>query len=174
MKSFFALFLAVVLGALGAHAQNCTVTGTVRDGLSGDPLVGAYVRAGDLFAATDIDGRYEIVLPSGKRDITFSYIGYAAKTVSTTLTGSTQTVNARLESLILEEAIVAADIAIDRKTPVAFTNVLPAQIQEELAGRDLPLILNSTPGVYATQQGGGDGDARVTIRGLISGPSRKT
>ena len=62
MKSFFALFLAVVLGALGAHAQNCTVTGTVRDGLSGDPLVGAYVRAGDLFAATDIDGRYEICL----------------------------------------------------------------------------------------------------------------
>jgi len=166
MKSFFALFLAVVLGALGAHAQNCTVTGTVRDGLSGDPLVGAYVRAGDLFAATDIDGRYEIVLPSGKRDITFSYIGYAAKTVSTTLTGSAQTVNARLESLILEEAIVAADIAIDRKTPVAFTNILPAQIQEELAGRDLPLILNSTPGVYATQQGGGDGDARVTIRGF--------
>ncbi|MGB1671519.1 MAG: TonB-dependent receptor plug domain-containing protein, partial [Flavobacteriales bacterium] len=166
MKSFFALFLALVLGALGAHAQNCTVTGTVRDGLSGDPLVGAYVRAGDLFAATDIDGRYEIVLPSGKRDITFSYIGYAAKTVSTTLTGSAQTVNARLESLILEEAIVAADIAIDRKTPVAFTNVLPAQIQEELAGRDLPLILNSTPGVYATQQGGGDGDARVTIRGF--------
>ena len=30
-------------------------------------------------------------------------------------------------------------LAIDRKTPVAFTNVLPAQIQEELAGRDLPL-----------------------------------
>ena len=72
----------------------------------------------------------------------------------------------RDRSLILEEAIVAADIAIDRKTPVAFTNVLPAQIQEELAGRDLPLILNSTPGVYATQQGGGDGDARVTIRGF--------
>ncbi|MCK4745454.1 MAG: TonB-dependent receptor plug domain-containing protein, partial [Bacteroidales bacterium] len=31
---------------------------------------------------------------------------------------------------------------------------------------DLPLILNSTPGVYATQQGGGDGDARITIRGF--------
>ena len=74
--------------------------------------------------------------------------------------------NVKLESLILEEAIVAADIAIDRKTPVAFTNVLPAQIQEELAGRDLPLVLNTTPGVYATQQGGGDGDARVTIRGF--------
>ena len=27
-------------------------------------------------------------------------------------------------------------------------------------------MLNTTPGVYATQQGGGDGDARVTIRGF--------
>ena len=28
------------------------------------------------------------------------------------------------------------------------------------------MILNSTPGVYATQTGGGDGDARITIRGF--------
>ena len=28
------------------------------------------------------------------------------------------------------------------------------------------MVLNSTPGVYATQQGGGDGDARITIRGF--------
>jgi outer membrane cobalamin receptor len=28
------------------------------------------------------------------------------------------------------------------------------------------MILNSTPGVYATQSGGGDGDARITIRGF--------
>ena len=30
------------------------------------------------------------------------------------------------------------------------------------------MILNSTPGVYATSQGGGDGDARVSIRGFNS------
>jgi hypothetical protein len=28
------------------------------------------------------------------------------------------------------------------------------------------MVLNSTPGVYATQQGGGDGDARINIRGF--------
>jgi iron complex outermembrane receptor protein len=30
------------------------------------------------------------------------------------------------------------------------------------------MLLNKTPGVYATQQGGGDGDASVTIRGFSS------
>ncbi|MCX6267768.1 MAG: TonB-dependent receptor plug domain-containing protein [Bacteroidetes bacterium] len=58
------------------------------------------------------------------------------------------------------------DIAKTRETPVAFSSVQPIQLQEELAARDIPMILNKTPGVYATQQGGGDGDARINIRGF--------
>ena len=34
------------------------------------------------------------------------------------------------------------------------------KIEKELAGQEIPMLLNSTPGVYATQQGGGDGDVR--------------
>jgi outer membrane cobalamin receptor len=49
---------------------------------------------------------------------------------------------------------------------VAFTNIDPVKIKEELAGQDLPMLLNSTPGVYATQQGGGAGDTRINIRGF--------
>ncbi len=167
MKSLLSLALAVGVGLFSAaYGQNCTLSGVVKDGLTGDPLIGAYVVSGDDITATDIDGRYTLGLPVGETVISFSYIGYEAQEKQIDLKGATATLNATLSSLILSEAVVAADVAIDRKTPVAFTNVLPAQIQEELAGRDLPLILNSTPGVYATQQGGGDGDARVTIRGF--------
>jgi len=45
-------------------------------------------------------------------------------------------------------------------------NLTSGKIEERLAGQDIPMILNSTPGVYATEQGGGDGDARITIRGF--------
>ena len=167
MKSLLALVLAIGLGLFSAaFGQNCAVTGLVKDGFTGEPLIGAYVMSGEAIVPTDIDGRYSLSLPQGECTISFSYIGYEAAEKKVVLTGAAMTVNAKLESLVLGEAVVAADLAIDRKTPVAFTNVLPAQIQEELAGRDLPLILNSTPGVYATQQGGGDGDARVTIRGF--------
>ena len=167
MKSLLALALAIGLGLFSAaFGQNCNVTGLVQDGFTGEPLIGAYVMSGEAIVPTDIDGRYSLSLPQGEATISFSYIGYEAAEKKVVLTGASMTVNAQLESLVLGEAVVAADLAIDRKTPVAFTNVLPAQIQEELAGRDLPLILNSTPGVYATQQGGGDGDARVTIRGF--------
>ncbi|MDB4563959.1 carboxypeptidase-like regulatory domain-containing protein [Flavobacteriales bacterium] len=167
MKSFIALALAIGMGMLSVvFGQNCTVSGVVSDGFTGEALIGAYVKSGDAIAPTDIDGRYELSLPQGTQTIVFSYIGYEPLQREVQLIGSEKTVNVKLESLVLSAAVVAADLAIDRKTPVAFTNVLPAQIQEELAGRDLPLILNSTPGVYATQQGGGDGDARVTIRGF--------
>jgi hypothetical protein len=57
-------------------------------------------------------------------------------------------------------------MAIGRRTPVAFSDISSIKIKEELASRDLPMILNTTPGVYATQSGGGDGDARVNIRGF--------
>ena len=153
-------------GGLEASAQLCKVEGNVSDAISGEALIGAYIKVGDQVVATDFDGGFDIDLPRGVVELEVSYIGYESQRREVNCDGATTFVSFALETLLMKEAIVATDIAIDRKTPVAFTNVLPAQIQEELAGRDLPMVLNTTPGVYATQQGGGDGDARVTIRGF--------
>ena len=168
MKSLKHWGLALVALCMGvtSHAQLCTVNGVVEDALTGDPLIGAYVKSGNAVVATDYDGVFTMAVPKGEALIEVSYIGYESQSRQVTCEGSGTSVRFRMETLIMKEAVVSADVVISRKTPVAFTNVLPAQIQEELAGRDLPLVLNTTPGVYATQQGGGDGDARVTIRGF--------
>lgn len=160
------LALAALCLGLTSHAQLCTVKGVVEDALTGDPLIGAYVKYGNAVVATDFDGLFSMAVPKGEGLIEVSYIGYDSQSRKITCEGAETSVRFRMETLIMKEAVVSADMVISRKTPVAFTNVLPAQIQEELAGRDLPLVLNTTPGVYATQQGGGDGDARVTIRGF--------
>ena len=159
---------AVVLWACAttAAAQLCTINGVIEDALTGEPLIGAYVKSGNAVVATDFDGVFAMPVPKGVATLEVSYIGYASQVRQVECEGASTSVRFRMETLIMEEAVVSADVVISRKTPVAFTNVLPAQIQEELAGRDLPLVLNTTPGVYATQQGGGDGDARVTIRGF--------
>ena len=39
-------------------------------------------------------------------------------------------------------------------------------MEVRLGSQDIPMILNTTPSVYATQQGGGAGDARINIRGF--------
>lgn len=149
-----------------ASAQRCVINGAVEDALTGDPLIGAYVKAGDEIIATDFDGKFSFPVPAGVITVEVSYIGYSSQSRQVPCNGTEGFARFKMETLIMQEAVVSADVVISRKTPVAFTNVLPAQIQEELAGRDLPLVLNTTPGVYATQQGGGDGDARVTIRGF--------
>lgn len=149
-----------------ASAQRCVINGAVEDALTGDPLIGAYVKAGDEIIATDFDGKFSFPVPAGVITVEVSYIGYSSQSRQVPCNSTEGFARFKMETLIMQEAVVSADVVISRKTPVAFTNVLPAQIQEELAGRDLPLVLNTTPGVYATQQGGGDGDARVTIRGF--------
>ena len=59
-----------------------------------------------------------------------------------------------------------ADIAKDRKTPVAVSTIKEAQIIEKLGNQEFPEILNSTPSVYATKGGGGFGDSRINVRGF--------
>ena len=60
------------------------------------------------------------------------------------------------------------DIAKDRKTPVAVSNIKAAQIVERVGNQELVEILNTTPSVYATKSGGGFGDSGITLRGFES------
>jgi len=52
------------------------------------------------------------------------------------------------------------------KTPVAHTTVGKAEMEFRLGSQDIPMALSTTPSVYATQQGGGAGDARINVRGF--------
>ena len=61
------------------------------------------------------------------------------------LSGASITLNFEMNTLLLREAEVVTDIAIERETPVAFSNIKPIQIQEELGSQPIPMILNSTP-----------------------------
>ena len=54
----------------------------------------------------------------------------------------------------------------DETSPVAYTNVSKEEMEVRLGSQDIPMILNTTPSVYATQQGGGAGDARINVRGF--------
>jgi outer membrane cobalamin receptor len=68
----------------------------------------------------------------------------------------------------IEEVVLTgvADIAKDRKTPVAVSTIKEAQIVERLGNQEFPEILNTTPSVYATKGGGGFGDSKLNIRGF--------
>ncbi len=158
---FFGLLLPLSLFSQGL------VEGRVTDELSGETLIGVnLVYSAGKGTVTDINGYYSISLAPGEYDITASYVGYQPETKHVVVTSGKVTVDFEMKTLMLNEVEVVGDMALSRQTPVAFSTITPVKLQEELASQDIPMILNTTPGVYATQQGGGDGDARINIRGF--------
>ena len=161
-----AVILVILFYAFGLSAQT-TLKGKVTDAKTGESLIGATIIYGKgQGTATDFDGNYSLLIQEGERNIKVSYVGYQAITQTVAIKEKFQVLDFKLKTTLLNEVQVVADIAIDRETPVAFSTIPIKKINEELASQDIPMVLNSTPGVYATQSGGGDGDARITIRGF--------
>ena len=165
LKSFIAA-AALVIGALTVTAQTGTLTGVISDAITGEALIQATVRIADSGVATDFDGKYAVSLPYGSHEITVQYIGYESQTRTIEVNRDLVQVNFKLSTIVLQEAQVVVDVAIERETPVAFSNIKPVQIQEELGSQPIPMILNSTPGVYATQAGSDDNGPSISIRGF--------
>jgi len=167
LKSFFLLIPLLSLSLISS-AQEGILSGTVRDALSGETLPSAFV----LWAnkekgqAVDATGKFSISLPFGQYEFIVTAVGYEEVKKTISITKKEYSIDFDLIQTMQKEIIISADIAIGRTVPVAFSNIGLKRIEEELAGRELATLANTTPGTYATRAGGGDGDARVTIRGF--------
>ena len=158
--------LGCLLSLQLAAQQTGTLTGVVSDAVTGEALIQASVLLGNAGVATDFDGKFTLSLPYGDHEITVQYIGYESQKRTVTIDRALVQANFKLSTIVLQEAEVIADVAIERETPVAFSNIKPVQIQEELGSQPIPMILNSTPGVYATQAGSDDNGPSISIRGF--------
>jgi len=143
------------------------VTGFVGNGE--EPLVGAnvVVEGTELGGVTDAEGKFVIETGTGTFDLTASYIGYVSQTKSVRVGDIVGSVSFDLETdVVTLTALEVLASRADETTPVAYTNVSKEEMEVRLGSQDIPMILNTTPSVYATQQGGGAGDARINVRGF--------
>jgi hypothetical protein len=158
--------LGILLLPAAIFAQG--LSGKVTDAGTGEPLVGAnvVVEGTDLGTASLEDGTYSIQVGDGSYTVTASVIGYASSTASVDVSGDA-TLDFGLSVSAVE--LSALEVLASRaggKTPVAYTTVDKEELEFRLGSQDLPMSLNTTPSVYATQQGGGAGDARINVRGF--------
>ena len=155
-------------------AQN-TFFGNVKDDVTGEAVIGARIlitskeNETTLKAKTDYNGNFKFEnLATGVYQVQLAMISFDTirKTVNInkpmvernfTMGGSQELEEIRLISNLVKD---------NQNVPVAITKISLQKITEELASRDLPMLLNGTAGVYATQTGGGDGDARINVRGF--------
>ncbi len=164
--TLFALMLPILL--LGANGY---VEGQVVDDKTGEPLSAANVilEGTTIGSVSDIEGYYTIIdVPEGDYMVSIQFIGY--ETVSKevkVVAGEKVKVNFSLKSVTLEmDALEVLASRANKSTPVAYSNVEKEEMELRLGSQDIPMILNTTPSVYSTQQGGGAGDARVSVRGF--------
>lgn len=162
------LFLFVIF--TGSMFAQYTVSGKITDAQTGSPIPGAnvYIQALNTGAATDANGMYEIMaVPEGTYEIRASFVGFVTMVENISVTSDlTKNFRLREKAVLLGETVVQATKARLRETPVAFSEVEGRELEFKLSSRDVPNILETTPGVYATQQGGGAGDTRLHVRGF--------
>ena len=173
MKFAFSLLLVGFISS--SIAQIGSLTGEISENLTGQKIVGAKISLQSqktdqktYRTLTNNDGVYSIdEIDPGNYTVAITVLSFDTLKRDLSISSGENTENFIIGgSQELEEVKVIGNLVVDRKTPVAVTRISTKQLNEELGSRDLPMILNSSPGVYATQQGGGDGDARITIRGF--------
>lgn len=165
MRRKLSFLLLAVICSFSALAQS-VIKGTVVDKDSKEPLIGVSVfsEASKTGTSTDFDGTFTLNVPTVSGKLVFTYVGYKAKEINAS--ANVGTVEMESDAVGLQDIVVTSSVAIRRKTPVAISVIEPEVLEAKLSTQEFPEILKSTPGVYATKQGGGFGDSRLNIRGF--------
>lgn len=170
MKTLYSKFLLLLLMLpLTALAQS-TVTGTVRDNASGQPLPGVNVtvEGTTIGTQTDMDGNYTLSnVASGSR-IVFSFLGFATNTVDYNGQSSLDVTLAE-DAQLLNEVVVIGYGSV-RKTD-ATGSVTTVGTREFNRGANVTpenLIQGRVAGVTINQTGQPGAGAQIRIRGGAS------
>lgn len=165
------LLFVLLLAGFSTVAQ--TVSGTIIDGETEEPLIGATIRVEGTSTgtATDLDGGFTFEAPTGEQTLIVSYVGYIKQEIPVDIqSGSNDlgTIALQSNAIGLQEIKIVSNYARDRETPVSISTIEPQEIEAKISSKEFPELLNSTPSVYATKGSGGYGDGRINMRGFDS------
>jgi hypothetical protein len=170
IKSFSLSFAVLFLISVVAFGQEkVTLNGYVRDVSNGEELIGVTVYIPKMSAGTVTNpyGFYSLTLPKGTYEIQFSYVGYAAQTVTVDLQGDVErNVDMLSETTVMQEVTVT-DKRVDE-------NVVSLQMSKNTLDmnrvRKLPALFGEVdiikniqmlPGVISA----GEGTSTFYVRG---------
>jgi hypothetical protein len=142
------LFLLPLLCLSWAASAAGVVHGTVVDAQTKEPLPGVTVVIDGtaMGSAAGLDGSFSLTTPGGNVSLTFRCIGYKEQTINMTVAGAgitMETVEMERDVIELQGAVVTANVAIRRKTPVALSVVSAEDIEEKLSNKEFPEILKN-------------------------------
>ena len=144
-----------------------TIGGTIIDADSSEPLIGVSIlEVGTTNGiVTDLDGNFSLTVQEDAR-LQLSYVGYETREIKVGKRTHLGTIELKPEAVGLQDITVTGQIAIQRKTPIAVSQVTALEIEERLGGGEFVEVLKNTPGVHANSNGGSWGDSEIWMRGF--------
>ena len=175
MKKKIFLFMAMLLAAVTAMAQNVSITGKVADS-NGEPLIGVsvFVRGTTIGTMTDAEGTFALEVPAGA-SIEVSSVGFVTQTIAV---GDQRKFDIVLEddNELLEATVVIGYGSVKRTNftgSVQTHNVAESAVSAVPRTNPLEMLRGIATGVQMAQSGVAGADQSVTVRGQksISGGS---
>jgi len=163
------LIAILSVASLSVNAQKFTYSGTVKDSLSGEALIGASVWIPEIKSgcATNAYGFFSITLAPGNYSASFSYLGYTTKTFPLKLISDiVQHVELPPKSVALKEVTILGESANRNITSSEMSNqkldIKEIQSLPVLFGeQDIMKTIQLLPGVKSA----GEGNSGFYVRG---------
>ncbi len=160
-----------------AAAQTGSITGTVTDEKTKEPIIGAsiLVQGTSIGIAADMEGRFTLKnVPAGTHNLVVTFITYATKTVEGIVVTANHTTEVKIalaeEASQLEEVVVSTTVSRNtdmsvvkaiRESKLVVSGISAEQISRS-QDRDAAQVVKRVPGVTLLE------DRFVVVRGLAS------
>ncbi len=159
----YALLLLFVTMGTFAMAQR-TISGTLTDAETSEPLIGASVVVVGTAkgAITDFDGKYSIAVPEGSTELQFSYTGYSTQTVAL---GASNVVDFQMSAGTILDEIVVTGYGTQKEKEItsSVVEVTAKDFNQGVIGDPAQLLQGKVAGLQVYNRGG-DPNSQSTIR----------
>ena len=165
-KKVITMALALGISATALAQSAKTISGTVYDGGTGEPLIGATVREAGTSNGTMTDAVGHFQLNVSSNQISVSYVGYETTQVKTAKAGNYEV---RLVSDNTINEVVVVGYGTQRKSDLtgSLSSVSSKDFKDYATSNVSNLIAGKAAGVYVSTASGQPGeDAVVRVRGL--------
>ena len=161
-RLFFLLILSFFITNIIYAQQNGCLQGIVKDAGNKEVLSGVTVFVESLKkgTSTDINGHYQLSLPEGDYNITFSFVGYISATKEVKITKSVKTLDVSLkaDNKMLDEVVITSQrkdanvremVMSVQKIDIERIKKIPSLMGEV----DVIKTIQLMPGVHAASEG---------------------
>lgn len=158
--------LSIFFFTVNLYSQE-SISGILKNKDTGEPIIGALVHIDGtfLYSFSDLTGAFHFSEVRGTDfPVSITHISYKNENKTVSAAGNIL-IEMTPQTYLSEEVIIAAN-RVDNQSAIAYSEISKIEIEKHNLGQDLPFLLNLSPSVVVTSDGGGGiGYTGIRIRG---------